>query len=458
MIVEPSFYDILYFMKRAQRLVLRLSILAVFAVILVIIIALARGYRFDLAERTLTSRGIISINSAPAGASIYVNDELRGATDTNITLPPDTYDIRVTKDGFTEWTKQVRLLGEIVQSYDIVLFPKNPSLSPLTNIGVNKSVLVGQTDTVLLFSEIGNTEKDGIYILDGNTKRIALTSPLKPIITREILPADAAIASAEVEFAPDYREAIFTFPSKETPENEYSYLLSLEGENTELFDVQASREQLLLAWDRERQRQLGKILETFPKEIESIATDSFRIISFSPDETKILYQATSNTTLPLVLEPPLIGANQTAEERTLEENKVYVYDRKEDKNFPLNVNIELITPESDNQNEENTVEDTVIATETETEATTTPDLQIENYNSLEIFDYIQWYPSSRHLVLNEGSTISIMEYDGANKQAVYSGPYDTSFFALNSDWKLLVLANLNPQNNQNGDIYLIGIR
>lgn len=446
-------------MKRAQRLALRLSILAVFGVILLIIIALARGYRFDFTERTLTSTGIISINSAPTGASVFVNGELGGATDTNLTLAPGTYDIRVTKDGFTEWNKQVRLLGEVVQSYDVVLFPKNPSLSPLTNIGVNKSVLVGQTDTVLLFSETGNAEKDGIYILDGNTKRIALTSPLKPIVTREILPADASIASAEVEFAPDYREAIFTFPSKDVPETEYSYLLSLEGSNTELFDVQASREQLLLAWDRERQRQLGKILETFPKEIETIATDSFRIISFSPDETKILYQATRTATLPLVLDPPLIGANQSTEERTLVENKVYVYDRKEDKNFPLDINNDLITPETADTTESQVEEEAiVIAAETETEATNTPDLQIENYNSLEIFDYIQWYPSSRHLVLNEGNTISIMEYDGSNKQAVYSGPYDTSFFALNSDWKMLVLANLNPQNNQYGDIYLIGVR
>lgn len=441
-------------MKRFQSIFSRTILIVFFFIVLVVIIAIARGYRINLAEKTVTSTGIISLSSAPNAAKIFVNDELRGVTNTNVTLPPGEYSLRISKEGFTEWNKNVTLLGEIVLSFEAVLFPKNPSLSPLTNLGVKKAIPVGQSDSVLLFSESDDPEKSGIYMLDGNSRRISLTSPLQPVVLTQLLPTEVQVASAEVDFAPDYREAIFTFPLPAT-ETSVSYLMSLENENTELFDVTTSRESLINAWDRERQRQLGKILETFPEEIEQVATDSFRIIAFSPDETKILYQAEGEATLPLVIDPPLIGANQTEEDRTLETGSLYVYDRKEDKNFRIEANSERIQSEP---REPTITAEEPVPGETDEEATNTPDIEIASYNALDIFDYIQWYPSSRHLVFNEANTISIVEYDGSNRQAVYSGPYDSSFFALNSDWKLLVLANLNPQNNMFGDIYEIGIR
>ncbi len=453
-------------MKRVSGIFTRVLLVITFFIVLVITIALARGYRFNFDERTVTSTGILSVNSAPNAAKIFVNDELKGVTNTNVPLPPGNYSVRISKEGFTEWKKDVKLLGEIVLSFDAVLFPKNPSLSPLTNLGIVKAIPVGQSPNMLLFSKAGNTEKDGIYVLDGNSRRIAITSPLRPVILAANLPEELDFSSAQVIFSPDYREAIFTFNYATLEVLPVSYLLSLESENTEPFDVTASKNSVLAAWDRERQRELGKILETFPEEIEQIATDSFRIIAFSPDETKILYQASAEVTIPQIITPALIGANQTEEKRTLVKDKLYVYDLKEDKNFEIEADLSKLEPAQSSEEavldqtvvEEVAMQSDSVSTETEEEATTTPNIVVDRYNSLDVFDYIQWYPSSRHLVFNEGNTISVMDYDGSNKQSVYSGPYENTFFALNSDWKLLVLANLNPQNNTFGDIYEIGIR
>jgi hypothetical protein len=504
-------------------MVIRGSIVVAFFAVLVVIIALARGYRLDLSEKTVTSTGILALNSAPNAAKIYINDELEGVTNTNLTLPPGDYSIRITKEGFTEWQKDVTLLGEIVLSFEAVLFPRNPSLSPLTNLGIQRALPVGQSDTIMLFSETGDPEQDGIYILDGNSRRLSLSSPLQPIVTAEVLPDTLSIASAEVSFSPDYQEAIITFPvgsfaddpvipdgsqpdeitdettppsaeaSEETESNAagsstadsdqpavetVSYLMSLTEENTELFEVTDSEDSLLNAWEQERQQQLAKILETFPEEIEQIATDSFRIIAFSPDETKILYQAIDEEVLPLAITPPLIGANQTLEEREIQPGLVYVYDRTEDKNFPIPVELddagfpadEAVLPSETKPTEEapspsdpplastdgaTGSQDQLATDEAAIDATR---LDISAYQNLDIMRTIQWYPSSFHLVLNETDTIAVIEYDGTNRQAVYSGPYSGQFFALNSDWKLLVLANLNPQNNQFQDVYEIGIR
>jgi hypothetical protein len=442
-------------MKHIPKVAARTVLLVIFIAILVLIVALARGYRFDLEDKTITSTGIISMNSAPEAAKIFVNGELRGVTKQNITLPPGEYDIRVSKDGFTEWQRRVRLKGEIVLDLEAVLFPKNPSLSPLTSMGVAKAIPVGQSNRVLVFSTNGDVEKDGIYMLDGNSRRLSLVSPLKLIVLSSLLPQGIDFKNTDVEFSPDFSQGIFTFVGPDAIE--YSYLLSLENTNTEPFEVTASRDSILVAWDREKKRDLQKLVETFPPEVERVATDSFRIIAMSPDETKILYRAVKAAEIPLVIDPPLIGSNQTEEKRTLVEGEVYVYDRKEDKNFRIQVDLGRLdaqeaTPEPVLEPE------TVEAVEEDPEATDTPSIDAADYLSSEVFDYIQWYPSSRHLVLNEGETISVVQYDGTNKQSVYSGPFEPEFFGLNDDWKLLILANLNPRNNPYGDVYEVGIR
>lgn len=443
-------------MALLRKIIARLILLGLFLGIVILIVALARGYRFNLEEKTITSTGIISANSAPEAAKIWVNGDFKGVTNQNITVPPGEYEVSITKEGFTEWKKKLKVLGEIVVTADAVLFPKNPSLSPLTNMGIAQALPIGESDKVLIFVDNNDIERDGIYILEGNTRRLSLLSPLKLIILKTLLPENISFGSSEVKFAEDYSEGIFTFTSEDGAMN-YSYLLSLANDNTEPFEVTNSKDSILAAWEQKKQLDLQKILETFPKPIKTLAVDSFRIISFSPDETKILYQAKAAVELPIVIKPRLIGANQTPEKRTLEVNKAYVYDRKEDKNFEIPVNVEKITQPEPSPTLAVIAEELPLASDSQ-EATTQASIDITNYNKTEIFDYVQWYPSSKHLVLNEGNNISIIQYDGSNKQSVYSGPYDTKFFGLNSDWKLLILANLNPANNTYGDIYEVGIR
>lgn len=443
-------------MAFVRGLLPKFLLIIIFSGILVLIVALARGYRFNFEERKITSTGILSVNSAPEAAKIYINDELKGVTNQNITLPPGNYRLKLVKDGFTEWQKEVKVLGEVVYSFEAVLFPKNPSLSPLTNLGILKAIPVGEADKLLIFTQTGNIEKDGIYMLEGNPSRISLLSPLKPIMLLSALPLGTRLESTHVDFSADYSEGVFTFETEDG--SIYSYVLSLTGQNTDPLQVTGAEATITDAWEADKKKNLQKILETFPKQIKAVATDSFRIIAFSPDETKILYQARKASEVPLALKERVIGANQTDEHRTLEEGKVYVYDRKEDRNFLIPLDSDRISSATPSPTITPIESIDEVVQEESIEATDTPQIESSAYNKVDIFDYVQWYPSSRHLIVNEGKTISIMSYDGTNKQSIYSGPYETSFFALNSDWKLLVLANLNPQNNAFGDIYEIGIR
>src|SRR3989339_82846 len=399
--------------KSHMKLFQQLLIFGVFVIAFVMIIAYARVYRIDLKQKSMTPTGIIAISSSPKAAKIYINGELKGVTDTSLTLAPGQYTVVVKKDGYIDWTRTIILKGELVMTVDALLFPLNASLTPLTNLGIGKITSIDQTGKLLLFSQTGSEEKDGIYIFDQSKRPFSLFPPLKLLLLKKNLPPGVDLLQSVVTFSPDYKEGIFEFMQKD--ELIVAYDIGFDEEVKEPFDVTTSKTSLMQAWDEERRLEAIKILETLPKEMRSIASDSFHIISFAPDKTKFLYEVTQNGVLPEIISPPLISANQEKQERTLQSGALYIYDIKEDKNFRLAI-----------------------------------DKGME--------DYIMWYPDSRHLVLNELKQVSIIEFDNTNRQVVYSGPHEEHFLDITTDGKLLILANLNPLTNKSPDVYAVGIK
>lgn len=380
-----------------MKVFFRLLFFLFFIITLATIIVYARGYRIDLEKKSLKSTGIIAATSNPKAAKIYVNGELKGVTDTNLTLPPENYLIEIKKEGYTSWSKKINLKGELVINVDPILFPINPSLSPLTNLGVINTIPTEDGDKIVIIAS------GSAYLFDAGKKTLPFFPPLNKIVDLSLLPDIVDFKDIKVTLSPDQKEAIF-----EADKN--SYLLSLEEINLNPLDITLSKAALFQAWQNEKDKNNTKILETFPKDFDKIASSSFEIISFSPNETKVLYKAKSNVKLPLMISPPLISTNQTPEERLITEGKTYVYDRKEDKNFPI------LQPN------------------------------------------LKWYFDSNHFVVEEEKKISIIDYDDTNKQTIYSGPFESSFFNPTNDGKIIVLINLNSQVNELPDLYLVGIR
>jgi len=401
-----------------MKYILRIFAVIGFIALVGIVIAYGRGYRWNLKNKSLTPTGILSVNSNPNAAKIYLNGQLKGVTDTNLTLPPDTYKIEIKKDGYTSWMKTVKLQGELVYIVDTQLFPLNPSLSPLTNLGVVSAVPVDQTERIIIFSDNNDPLKDGIYLFEASKKPLSLLPPLKLLVLKKDLSnPDVDFNNPSVYFSPDYKEAIVNFASSQ------AYLLSLDGDNKNIFEVSTSKSTLIAAWDEERNKEVQKILEAFPEDFAKVASDSFKIISFSPDKNKVFYQSTIKEQLPLIIDPPLIAGNQTQENRDLTKNNYYIYDKKEDKNFLIS-NFALPAGRQEVQNP----------------------------------NFPQWYPDSAHLVFAENKKISVIDYDNTNKQTIYSGPFEGSFFINTADGKIVTLSNLNPENNQFPDLYLVGVR
>ncbi|OGK19223.1 hypothetical protein A3E69_03920 [Candidatus Roizmanbacteria bacterium RIFCSPHIGHO2_12_FULL_40_130] len=390
---------------------LRVFLALLFLAVVLGLIAIARGYRLDFTKKSLSSTGILAISSSPKAAKIYINGDLRGVTDLNVALSPGTYSVEIKKDGFTSYNEKITLKGELVETVDPILFPVTPSLSPITNLGVTRAIPVDQSDNLILFVDNEDAEKDGIYLFEAGRKTLTFFPPVKTLILKSKLPLDVDFQKTTVYFSYDYKQAIFDFELADG--SLISYLLSLDAENQEPFDVTASKDTLIDAWQSERTKETQKLVEVLPKEIRKIATSSFEVVSFTPDQTKLLYKAKKDVKLPLVINPPLIAANQAPEERVIKKNNLYVYDKREDKNYHVG--------------------------------------DEESPSFL-------WYIDSKRLVFNEGRHITIMLYDGQSKQVLYSGPIEKGFFTTTSDGKILILANLNPQFNKFPDVYQVGIR
>lgn len=435
-----------------RHILLNIILVSLFVLVVVLVIAYARGYRLNPQEGTITSTGILSINSSPKAAKILLNGVLEGATDTNLTLPFGTYTVEVQKEGYTSWKKTVSLKGEIVMSLNANLFSKNPSLTPLTNLGVARAIAVGTTDRILLVTESGDVEKDGMYLFEPSSQPLTIFPPLKLLILKSLLPENIDMTTAEVVFDPTFKRAMVTMSDIED-ETTRSYLISLDEQNLELFDVSDSKEDIVMAWQAESNREMLKVLETLPKAMHKVATDSFSLISLSPDEKKLLYVAKTDATIPLIIDPPLIGASQTGEKRAISKGHVYVYDKKEDKNFevPLSTVFEIPADKPTPIPVANS--DTLSGTPTPTPAQVVhPELEKE------LRQQVMWYPTSDYLVIKEKTQITTIQYDGGNKATVYAGPFEPEYFGVSGDANLMVVINLNPKVNPLGDLYSVGIR
>jgi hypothetical protein len=190
----------------------------------------------------------------------------------------------------------------------------------------------------------------------------------------------------------------------------------------------------------------------------SIATSSATNLYFSPDNKRLLYQATADQSLPTGLIPTLPSSSTQTEVRDIKAGSWYIYDIKRDKNFlitqgklPDQAKRQIRTL-SDLQRGKDSSEPQVFIPSKltllpnfqdaipaelisspsafhvlQSNVSTTESITLFNAQYSPIFiGSIQWYPDSNHLIIITDTGIDLMEYDGTNRLTVYGGPMDKS--------------------------------
>lgn len=386
-----------------KQLLLSLGILLFLGLATVMVILYGKGYRFGFGNGRpdIIGTGLLVATSNPDGAEVLVNDHLTTATNNTINLFPGTYDVKIQKDGYFSWEKKITVQKEVVAKAEATLFPTAPQLVSVTQTGVIHPVIDPTMSKVAYTVASQSARKNGIYVLDlGNHSLISLGGGANQIADDTTAP----FSTASLSWSPDGKQLLATISATPT-KPATTYLLDATNMNQNPEDVTETLATVRSGWDKIASDQTKAQLSTLKKPLANFLQANTKIVAWSPDETKILYVATSSATLPQIITPALPGTDSTPEMRALEAGTVYAYDTKEDKNFKIAAESEDTLPE------------------------------------------LMWYADSKHLIYVHDKRIDIMEYDGQNKTTVYAGPFmDPYVFPSPSGSAIVVLTNLNnPQ-------------
>jgi hypothetical protein len=102
-------------LKNSQQLFTVItSIFATFTIysISLLIFLYVQGWRIDFRDQSIKQVGVLTVESSPSAATIYVEGENRGRTNKSTTLDVGTYNVTVSKDGYFDWNKEVAILEE----------------------------------------------------------------------------------------------------------------------------------------------------------------------------------------------------------------------------------------------------------------------------------------------------------------------------------------------------------
>jgi len=378
-----------------------------------------------------------------------VNGKFLGVTSDNLYLNPGVYDVVIKKEGYSDWQKQFTVKGEVVSRVDAQLFSSNPSLSPLTNNGVVNPQLSPLRDKLAYLAlpddnELVLEKNDGLMLSNLNSSNLSFFRQHNQLIPYSELPSGLVPGKTRFVFSND-EKALLAFFYDEY-DNLFSVIHTTTGGSLGGFsDVTLSYQEFLDKWWTEKNLLQEKQYDTVKQKVRRVLKKNTSLIEVSPDKSKFLYFSLQNIALPRVIQPPLIGSVPTKEDRSLEEGNFYVYDKKEDKNFRLAVA----------QKDERLAKAAFLK---ELNARGTSLTEAEWFNLNRLFENVLWYSDSRHLIFSQNGTVSIIEYDGANRILVYSGPFEESFLATASDGRIVTLTNINPKKNKLPDLYSVSIK
>jgi hypothetical protein len=111
--------------KRIKKEINIVSLLmSIFSVLFIVggallIFYFSRGYRINISERNIKKTGVLTVQTEPSMADLYINGDDVGKTPKSRTLDIGTNSITVKKEGYRDWNKQV----EIVEEKSTLLFP-----------------------------------------------------------------------------------------------------------------------------------------------------------------------------------------------------------------------------------------------------------------------------------------------------------------------------------------------
>ncbi|MFZ2189912.1 MAG: PEGA domain-containing protein [Candidatus Magasanikiibacteriota bacterium] len=166
---------------RKIRLTIMISLIVTFFVISPIIIMYTAGYRYDFSKHEIKQTGVLSIDALPKNLTVYLNG-VKIDKKIPVWLPnraPGNYEVRLVKDGYQEWIKNVDIASKkTTYIKEITLFKKN---SPIMILDELKNIINFQASFNGQYIIITTKENNifETYLYETNTKILSSISRIK---------------------------------------------------------------------------------------------------------------------------------------------------------------------------------------------------------------------------------------------------------------------------------------
>lgn len=361
------------------------------------VVLFAKGYRLNLPTQEIKKTGMLSIKSYPDGAKIIIDGKLASVTNNAITsLSPGHYKVKITKEGYANWEKEVQVFEELVTEVDALLIALTPTLEPLTNMGI-RNPAPSSDGTKIAYCD-RNSSRPGVYVINlaASGPPISLFRTSSQVAIADTKSTAYSLAE-ELSWSPDDSEILIKM------NNRGFFLINSPGNPSRKYLPLYEENSLRRKWEEETLSKRQSFLETVTKkldiseEILKIATESATLWSFN--QRKFLYRK---------------------ERGEIVEFHSYSFEE------PLPVG--------------------------ETRDYKTLVLKANQAKKIEIL----WHSDNRHFIIVEEDVISLLELDGSNKIEVFAGILKpkTTFPAPGGD-KLVVLTSFNPRTDHN--LYTISL-
>lgn len=382
-------------------------------------IFLAKGYRVSPQTGDISGTGILSITSLPDQASVYLDGHLTTATNTNInSLTPKTYDVRIVKEGFIDWEKQVEVKEGLVTEIKATLFRSLPSVYPLTYTGAGKVILSPDSQSiayvvpVMANADATTAKESGLWVWRMSQQPISFARGAEP---HQVAISQAGIdySKADLKWSPDSSQILATFPDRQL-------LIDTSKLNDPAQDVTATVQSTLTTWNTDQKnKDLTRLQTIEDPNVRQVASSS-AVLKWSPDETKILYcqqncDASASATVKVASPTPA-------------KSNYKVIDFLTNKTFEIpTASFYTWTPDSEH----------IILTESEVSDPSKPTDQ----NGLSL------------------GKISIIEFDGSNKAEIYAGNFDLgSVIPWPDSSRLVVLSSFPTATASTPNLYAINLK
>lgn len=390
-----------------NRVPFTIIVTVILLLLAVVVIFWARGFKPNFRNGSIERTGLIVITSKPTGANVYLDDRLTSATNTNIAfLDPKTYSIRIEKDGYTPWKKDVEVRADLATEIEALLFPLAPTIKPLTTTGANSPTLSPDGGKIV-YGVSG--AKGGVFVMSMDTRPFPFRQDLRQIAQNG---QGFDFSNATYIWSPDSKEVVAKFAASEGS-NASNILLESDKSNQSLRDITGSLNAMLTSWQQEIDTQAQTQAIIVPSEVKEATQQAL-----APEDKQKEIQPQTEKTQDLINYHPTGLMFSPDEQKVLYKDKdgVYkIYDIKEKTQSTLPAMENLIN--------------------------------------------ISWFPDSAHLVVAQNSLISIIETDGSNKLTVFSGKFENGFvFAHPSGSTLIILTTLTQQEGTPPNLYSIDLR